>query len=195
MKVWCFYLKPWKVTSNLLLEFEGMFDEKFIELDGIRCPLYAFTNDKKLKDLFKETRNEKILFCIKYDMNEIEYKRFKAKFIELEINNFSFRCLNSKGEKTYAFIPTTFFESNSYEDSNEYADDILLAISSEQQTAIVKILKCLMKKYQKIIGVNDIITINDNIYSIMNGIPIELEIDGLHYLIKIFGELFKSEVR
>ena len=59
----------------------------------------------------------------------------------------------------------------------------------------MKILKCLTKKYQKIIGVNDIITINDNIYSIMNGIPIELEIDGLHYLIKIFGELFKSEVR
>ena len=82
-------------------------------------------------------------------MNEIEYNKFKAKFIELEINNFSFRCLNSRGEKTYAFIPTTFFESNSYEDSNEYADDILLGISPEEQIAIVKILKCLTKKYKK----------------------------------------------
>ena len=77
MKIWCFYLKPWKVKSDLLIEFKDLFDNRFIELDNIKCPLYGWTNSKKIKNFFKKMRNNDILFCIKYELSEDEYREFK----------------------------------------------------------------------------------------------------------------------
>lgn len=194
MKIWCFYLKPWKVKSDLLIEFKDLFDNRFIELDNIKCPLYGWTNSKKIKNFFKKMRNNDILFCIKYELSEDEYREFKKVNNELEIDLFSYQCKNEEGEVIYSFIPTTWFESNCYEDYYEYADDILMDLEEEYQKSIIPIIKSMKNKYQKNMGISDIIEINDMIRGIKNGEAIFVNVDGINYLIKHFGELFNEAI-
>lgn len=93
MNIYCFYI----VGESLAIgEYCGLKADTIVSTDENEYSLYAFTPEKDISDIFKETRNMKLFyekkismsrdeyeeFCDEYDDYLIEYHLFKTKTIE-----------------------------------------------------------------------------------------------------------------
>lgn len=166
-----------------------------IDLDvSDKYPLYAFTNDKKLRDEFKEVRDMTKFIEFKDDVELSDYRDFANSHSRAELRSEKLKSFNGYGVEQFILSVPVVCTWNEMDYLSDAMDLLLTDISYIDNPFIfkekyMKALKDLeyIKLWSIFKGSSDLLENMDDDYSAP-----AIGIDELQVFLSIFGELFKT---
>lgn len=188
-KVYCFFIRLEKLIDYELIEFfDSCYDPIYIGDE--RVNLYAFTEKKKEYNDFIETRNMEKFYTKIIRFEKESYKKFLNDNSEFRLSYNEYICrTNKKPYVDYFKFLTTESEYDIYTSNLEYIDNALNDLQYYTNSLFYTLVS-LDNNVQDKIGYDIYLDIIDSVRQVSNGEYVSLELDGLQFILRQFGELF-----
>jgi hypothetical protein len=150
MKVYLFY-----ICDHDMSKYYAVLPDDVIDDGGISYSLYAFTNSKRYKTMFMQTRKKDIFYLKEVKMNKAKYESFMDQHSNqlLDTHAFNGRSINDNKVHSYTyFLLSTIME---YECVSYYGFDYILEkLSTMDDTYLEKSKDFLKPSIYKIVRDN-----------------------------------------
>lgn len=150
MKVYLFY-----ICDHDMSKYYAVLPDDVIDDGGISYSLYAFTNSKRYKTMFMQTRKKDIFYLKEVKMNKAKYEAFMDQHSNQILDSHAFNGRSIKDNKVHSytyFLLSTIME---YECVSYYGYDYILEkLSTMDDTYLEKSKDFLKSSIYKIVRDN-----------------------------------------